>query len=64
MMHQLDVNKADSGINIEYFPEEIGNVLIVILADFERIPTYKDYLAGALADDASNVTEWVSDGGT
>ena len=62
MIHQFEITKADSGMTIELFPEGLDEKL-VILIDYERMPTYKAYQYGAMASDSSNVTIWNTEGG-
>ena len=58
--YEVDVMKADSSLHIEYFPEKIVDVdNLTILADFERIPTTKNYSFGITAKDLP----WNSKGG-
>ena len=63
MTHELDLNKADSGLTVEWFPNGLDEQYIVLLLDYERMPTYKRYQMGAMAHDLSNITVWNSNGG-
>ena len=63
MGHEIDINKADSGVTIEYFPRSVYPQKILMLLDFERIPTYKKYQFFAFASDNTTTTSWNSNGG-
>lgn len=57
------MEKADSSLTIEFFPESIKSQKILLLIDFERIPTHKRYMYAALAADNTSTTTWNSKGG-
>lgn len=64
MMHEIVVDKADSGLTIEYTPVGLIPQKIMLLLDYERMPTRKRYLAAAFASDNSTTTTWNTKGGT
>ena len=63
MMHEVNVDAADSGLTIEYFPASVYPQKILMLLDFERIPTHKKYAHAAFASDNTTTTTWNSNGG-
>lgn len=64
MTHEIDMNKADSALTVEWFlPEGTDDHYVVLLLDYERMPTYKKYQWGAMAHLDSNITKWNSKGG-
>ena len=63
MMHALNLDRADLMLVIEFFPSglDLGNV--VLLLDFERIPTAKKYMFGASMRDNTSTVTWNHKGG-
>jgi hypothetical protein len=63
MMHEIMLPKADVGLTIEFFPEGLQDQKILLLLDYERIPTYKKYQYAAIAGDGTRTTVWNMKGG-
>ena len=66
MMHELQVEKANSILNVEFSYEGLHDQKILMLLDYERLPTYKRYQYAAIATELSggtNTTVWDTDGG-
>lgn len=63
MIHEIVVEKADSGLTIEFFMEFGYSQNLLMLLDFERMPTRKRYLTAAIVSDNTNTTTWISKGG-
>ena len=63
MTHELHLEVADSVLTVEYFPESFEPQKVLMLLDFERMPTYKRYMHAAFASDNTTTTTWNSNGG-
>ena len=63
MMHEIVIDKADSGLIVEFFPVGLQDQKVLLLLDYERMPTYKKYQFAALAGDDTNTTSWKTEGG-
>jgi hypothetical protein len=63
MMHEILIDKADSGLTIDFFAVGMQEQKILLLLDYERMPTYKKYQYAAIAGDGSNTTIWNTQGG-
>ena len=59
LSHEIDLKKADPEMNIEIFTED-PEANLVLLLDYQRIPTYKKYDQAAMMRDLP----WNSKGGT
>ena len=60
MMHEINVEKADSSLQVEVIFEELLERKLLLLLDFERLPTYKRYQYAAIAGDNTSTTDYVS----
>lgn len=63
MVHELNIAKADSALVVELSLRELTQRVLLLL-DFERIPTRKRYQFAAIAGENTTTTTWSSDGGT
>ena len=62
MIHEIVVSKADSGVTVEFFPTRLEDKVLMLL-DFERLPTHKKYLTAALASENTTTSLWNTNGG-
>lgn len=62
MTHEVHVDKADSSLHVEVTFDELLDRKLLLLLDFERLPTYKRHLFAAIAGDNTSTTEYVSRG--
>ena len=62
MIHEVNIEKADSALTIELFPDSLDGNLVVLM-DYERMPSPKKYHFGAMATGQSGVMEESRGGG-
>lgn len=53
--HLIEIEKADSALTIEIAPDE-ADINLVMLLDYDRIPTYKKYQFGVMVNDEAEHT--------
>ena len=63
MIHEINIDKADSGLIVEFSAVGMQYQRVLLLLDYERMPTHKRYQFAAIAGDNTNTTTWDTKGG-